>query len=334
MNTVYRNIQRCGLIVLVSLWVGGTVVAQEKYAHPDAIEDEDISNLVDDLGLTWAKAELRGKVKTYTHKSFEDDGAGGKSGPKSVSEYNAKGKLVEVNHYTAAGKLDGKTALKYDFRDSLREANVFYVDKGIHAFRFMFKYDTAGNKTDLVYEPYPKLKYRIVHIYNKAGLETERLRYDAKDSLVARYVVQYNEKGQGIEIAAFARRGVPAHKEAYAYNDKERTSTIRWYFGNGELRDKSVLTHNEAGQLTSEHFYGSEKTLDSKTTYKYDSKGNKTEQIRIPYTSGKENVAGKSVTKTTYKYDGTGNFLEKTTSVTDAINKGKIERAVNEFIYY
>ncbi len=326
MGGIFGIVRLSHILVLTLMlclpWLG-QVYAQDKAAGQNPV---DVSYHPQPEFRYVVNPTLAGKVKTCTALlyTFKDTASGREKSlqRKIVATYNAKGHFTASDTYSSDGKLIGKTAIKYDYRDSIQESNVFTAENGLHAVRIFYKYDSAGNITELQYDPYPKLARKIHHSFSIDGREAATLIYDAADSLVSKWTYQYDSKGN--EVAAAV-----ADKTGKVLMTRKTTMGARKLKGEG-------VSGTGKGKSQGKYFGVYEgDTLASETTETYadgssmklkerkDAHGNVRERTQDTYASNKVLVSHLART-TTYTYDDAGNIIAATDYIVEKNGKKPI----------
>jgi len=155
--------------------------------------------------------------------------------------------------------------------------------------------------------------------YSFSSYKKETLKYNQQNNIVEKYIYndvlgettsiityQYDENENLIEEKQSDENGKLWSRSIFKYDkNNNQIEYERYnYFSDEELSYKYVYKYDEKGNKTEENIYNSDGELESKSIYKYDNRGNKIEENN--YSSN-----GKLEEKFIYKYDNKGNKTEE-----------------------
>lgn len=172
----------------------------------------------------------------------------------------------------------------------------------------------------------PSMKH--VYNYDKTGRLTEWITYNADGSVLSKFISHYNEKGREIEVDGYKGDSSLYHKDVFKYDEKgnrverigtgytERTPNSRDTYKyddhnnfmgmvlgiEGRAPITITIIRNEKGERIEDDWYQDDK-LNRKVSYKYDEKGNMTEEEEVF-------LDNNSTVKTIYNYNEKGYLSE------------------------
>lgn len=307
----------------------------------------------------WKKDNLKGKVKSYTEKTYKLAQQNGSEIGKELGHFYKKfdvyGNLIEWGEYNDKNILIEKETYQYnENNDKILEERI----KDTFYDKITYKYDKNNNiieesrfrKNGTLYE-------QTIYKYNEKGYRILEEKYsDGNLSFITQ--ISLDGKGNQIERSNFtlSPSGYQfANKETYRYNNNGNKVEYNWYNSEHSSRSRQTKTYNydkngneieyslyEYGTLkvTNTSLYNDKGYLIEwthnnsdgnlkKITKKYDDKGNEIEENF--YSEG--DILGKVFNKTVFKYsyDTRGNWTEKI--YTDEIFKNIIVTE-RQFEYY
>jgi len=149
----------------------------------------------------------------------------------------------------------------------------------------------------------PELIRTNIYKYNDLMKPVEYSNYDNSGDLVYKFLYTYNNKGLISETNSFLPNGNLDEKTIYKYNTLGKIAERSVYNPDGNLRCKWVNIYNDRGLLNEENYYYSDGRLYSKTTFDYDINGKIIGSNEIKYIEKRNR-------KDFYKYDSKGNVTE------------------------
>jgi YD repeat-containing protein len=198
----------------------------------------------------------------------------------TVYAYDEKGREIEHKHYTYEGdraNLYQRIIYVYDDEGNLVEST--HEDAEIA--KTTLKYDRSGNILEKTYvNSYDgSFNERNVYRYSEQGKLVETESYDYTGNLLQREIYSYNAKGEMIESNAYKSDDSLLYCKHYTCNENGKVIDIKFH----QLKKiiystRQTFQYDEQGNLiedTYSHSNGSLKIY----KYKYDSKGNKIEEI-------------------------------------------------------
>lgn len=201
---------------------------------------------------------------------------GGNPDIKTTSVYDQHGNKIEHAYYVH-DELNHRSTTRYDSRNRKIEQLSFDAS-GKQTTRFVFQYDNRGKQVWLKVQPAGKRKRVGWAAFDDRGNELERIEFDERGAVNHRYVYTYDAAGN-------------------------RTSEVDYYHRDGRTRtSKDIYVYNDNGEVIEQSLYF-DGALDSKRTYQFDPRGNKTEAVE---TDGKGLV--KKRRTWSYEFDSEGNW--------------------------
>ena len=236
---------------------------------------------------------------------------------KTIAKYDDNGNQIEVNRYKADGTLNVKVKCQFDDRGNKIEENTYNSDGSLSK-KVISKYDTKNNIIEEDSEDHSgdqsvttvTFKYDIkgniiekrIQFKNFANMRDGNIH---RASTVSLYTYKYNDKNKEIESNSYQSQDVNDNFTSAAPN-------------------KRISKYDISGKLVETKAYNPDGSLTTTILYKYDEKGNKTEENYL-------NADGKNRKITTqYVYDSMGNWIKKIEIDQDVPNYIKIR----EIEYY
>ncbi len=131
---------------------------------------------------------------------------------------------------------------------------------------------------------------------------TENEYNDHGDSLKARSVSKFDNKGNEVEFFTYAPSGSILSKTTFKYNDSDKLIEEVRYKADGTLNVKTTCKYDEKGNKTEEYNYDISGTMFMKVLGKFDGKGNRL--VKDCY-----NEFGSLFLKCNSKFDDEGNEI-------------------------
>lgn len=163
----------------------------------------------------------------------------------------------------------------YDVRGNLSENVVYLHDGNLHT--DMHLYDakdlnvecrTYSNEADKAADKYQK----YIHKFDANGRLTERIVTEFDGSPTARFVFNYDARGNKIEYRNYYHTGALGGKIVYAYHNNGGLLSQIYSDGNGNLIWKHIYIVNDKAQTIEDKTYIGE-TLRYQVRFVYDDKG-------------------------------------------------------------
>jgi len=219
--------------------------------------------------------------------------------------YDVLGDKVEERTFNTN---DGSVLLKIDYRydgdgNLIEQLNT----KGDEKTKTVFRYDSAGNKRQMVsYKPDGSVDRKSVYLYDANGNMVESLGYLSDGHLYSKETYAYDSTGNIVEqqnsLNRYASRydGDGNVLELVKYQRDFNSLDSLIY----RVSDRLEFEYDSLGFLTSQRAYRADSSLRASSTYRYDEKGNLLSEVdrgadgRIQYTVN-------------YSYDKHDNLLEE-----------------------
>ena len=248
---------------------------------------------------SWAKNELKGKVKSLTQIKCSLDT--GLSNKKNILEYfqekyNEKGQIIEWKKFNPDSSLDFKQIYFYNELGQEFEAKQYGANDSL-LYRWDSKFDKKGNRIEYIAYTYQgKLIGRKTSKFNRRGKE---IVWKLHNNDVFSNVGIYSKKRYNIKGQMTSSKSYEAHGRLYFSKHLK-------YDHNGNLIEERVVynkinkytyiyQYNEAGDITQSNGYDFKKRKSHSAYFEYvcDSSGNwikKTEfrNKKIYYTTERE----------------------------------------------
>ncbi len=198
---------------------------------------------------------------------------------KTIHRYNSRNNRIETVHYRGDGTVERKLTFVYDDNGLLLET-IGKLDDGRMFMRDSYLYDARGN----VIEFKNNLK-RITAQYDPRGNITVITKYQryfkAQDSvqykLNERFMFDYDANERLAEMRSYRADSSLKSRTQYMRNEKGSLLEEKEYTGDGKLSYSRILKYDKQQNLVEES--GTDRALKFKNTYKYDSRGVKTEMV-------------------------------------------------------
>jgi hypothetical protein len=266
----------------------------------------------------WTKDNLKGKVKSYTEFSykaverFSDIEKVNRERENSweydiQKKYDQKGNMIEKNELDSDGSLLKKEIFKYNDELKMIESNVFYSDGSLKE-KIAYKYDEKSNKVQMSsYDSDGSLIMKHTYMYDKKGnMSEDNIYYEGR--LLRKHIYIYDEKGNMIEendINSFKSELDPtSSKHTYKYDNYGNIIERRHYnLIDNRLLSNTVNRYDKNNKVIEFKYFISDGKLSTNITYKYDEKGNLTEEYNYWY--------GSLDYKYIYLYDENGNWIKR-----------------------
>lgn len=234
-----------------------------------------------------------GKVKEYS-KFYSDSIT-----YKTFFEYNSFGKRTKKLVFNEKGLITLMDSVIYDNNGLVIETGEYYGDGSPMTYKFSFKYDSLGNRTEQVE-------------YKKDGSFDSKIKYS------------YNDSGKIIKSCRLDIHNLPRWTSYYTYgNDGNLLEKVE-YNAEGMREQITLYTNDSVGNLIKKNFLNGDSTLISLNTYKYDKNRNQIENILY-------NSKAETEIKYINQYDDDGNLLENVTYTEYRKNGSVSDKNINKY---
>ena len=169
---------------------------------------------------------------------------------KTVNAYDASGLLLEEAVYTAKDKLTEKTSYTYDTERNLTEKNTCDAE-GNSVEKFAYTY-SEGKLKEI--DCYKTGNFYSKTIFKTENGKTDKSEYNEEGALVKKTFLVY-QGSQLIEENVYSSNGQLDYKKTYAYNDKNKIDSIVKTNPDGEIVEKTVFRYDAKGNLSEETYY-------------------------------------------------------------------------------
>lgn len=250
------------------------------------------------------KMGIKGNVKEQTKLVYEIRERFGKPDKtlfeKEVTKFNKDGNITESVIYNSKNRMKSKYVHSYD--DRVKKEIDMYNAKGALIYKSIFRYNDKG---DLIeesgYHSDGSVKNKVLVEYNAAGQKTKEKWYNSNGSLIWTKVFQYDEKGNLTEDITYTKDDKFFSKNNYVYDGKG--NKVKWiYSTDSPVGFMIVYKRNKKENHVEALQYNAEEVLTGKLIYKYNDKGNLSEEEEYDYVDkfGKKKYEPVKVTE--YKY--------------------------------
>lgn len=233
-----------------------------------------------------------------------------KSCLESVWTYSPSGDLTEFTSYTSRGNVFEHYVFEYNEQHNLTKVrindilkterlydasghnnteDISYNDDGSIEMRWVGTYDAENHLVSAVtyifgegYGSEGRIQSRAQSSYDKAGnLICSSLSYDHDPTLNSRLEMKYDNQGRQTEVVEFGPNEELVRKSAFVRNEQGKETLESQTDENGNLIEKYESDYDSKGNLVSWNRYSGdgEILISSSSSYKYDDKGNYTEQV-------------------------------------------------------
>jgi hypothetical protein len=172
----------------------------------------DENELAEHKFITWNDNKLRASEKVI----YQEDG----SANTTYFTYNEENLLIEKKVLDQDDEVEEIDTFDYENgkliceKKTDNDKNTVYTKK--------YKYDEKGNLTDYEYsspDPYEFLRYE--YFYNEKGEREKILRYNYKNQLVEKNFIEFDDKGNIIELDEENQRGQKITRMTYDENNNQ-----------------------------------------------------------------------------------------------------------------
>lgn len=166
-------------------------------------------------------------------------------------------------------------------------------------------------KKSEVFTPWAK-SYRQVSNFNNKGLLTEYYEFEANDSLSYRIAYNYISKEKKAEVTYFDKTGKAISHRIHTYDGRGNKIEEVHYTPGGQQERRYTYAYDNRGNMIEMINHKKDSTVYSKSTWKYDGNNNKIEYLL--------ETPGYASSTWKYKYDDKGNNTEETWIAGKTIN--------------
>lgn len=257
----------------------------------------------------------RAKVRTVRVERAMTEMVSGQilEGPRELSSslvYDAEGRLIEDADYLPGGMPDTKRVCAYDAQG--REVNHSYFVHDSLVRRWTATYDDkAKTGARVEYWGDGRVSGKYSEKYNARGDPVQIVERHPNGYVNQRWILTYDKHGDLIAKKEYERGRILRGRYAYTYDkDRNKTSETHFYRDGRSMRSsKTVFVYDAKGRLTEEALYFNG-VLNGRTTYKYDSKGNRSEIVEL---NSDGSISGKSALSYE-EFDAAGNWTKAVVS--------------------
>lgn len=228
--------------------------------------------------------------------------------------FNEVGYITEKTYYDLLGQIIEKELYKYDNKWNASELITYNLNGELDK-KSIYKYNDKGKLVEYcTYNPDGTLRKKNVYKPDAKGNLTEFLSFLSDGNIFKKEFYKYDDKNNLIEENHFTLNGAhlavsSRHPETYVlYN----TATFRPVHPDQDMCEfskKITYEYNEAGNIIDKNEYNSDGSLSINIKYDYDNKGRRIEVNQ--YLFGNLLPLGHLKYKTTFKYDDRGNQSEE-----------------------
>jgi hypothetical protein len=180
--------------------------------------------------------------------------------------YNEKNLLIEKKVLDQDGELEEINTFEYDDDKLICEKKVDCDMKPVYTKKY--KYDENGNVLEYEYsspDPYEFVRYE--YFYNEKGEREKSLRYNHKNQLIEKNLMEYDEKGNLIELTEENQRSNKITRFSYDDNNNQIkqeefnqeeiliTSIERTYNADNKLIESVIYTQDPADGVQQMYAY-------------------------------------------------------------------------------
>ncbi len=176
--------------------------------------------------------------------------------------------------------------------------------------RYIYNYDSNGNKIQDIEYSYSKLSKKIE--YNLKDKTSEGFEFGSENE-GSKLKNKYDNQGKLIEENYYDQLGNLGERDVYKYDEKGNFIEVKYIMPDGSYPRKLEFKYDTNNKMIEDNYYFSDDSIMSGTLYKYDEKGNQIER--------RSNTPNTIPQISIYKYDSIGNMLEW-----DSYYKSKIGR--------
>jgi hypothetical protein len=203
-------------------------------------------------GTGLKEADLKGKVKQATMNIYP-------SNNENVDTTHLPTKLIQTFNE------DGNESLE-----------TMIDDYGKQFGKKTYDYTTERTIEIDVYNQKDSLFSKILHKYDRKGLETKRTVTSGNPEVVMKTEYVYDKKGRNIEEDNY-KNGSSVGKVIAVYNEYDQRTENDYYDADGNLRQRKKLIRNTLKNTTTEEIYDAKDVLQTRESFFYsipDKQGN------------------------------------------------------------
>lgn len=203
---------------------------------------------------------------------------------KTIYEYDSEGNETKET-YSYRGSIMSIRTYRYDENGNkiAKETKGSYRDK-LDRETYKYKYDDNGNKIEMIsYDENGELISKWIYKYDENGNEIEAIHHGTEFGVpfTVKYTSMYDENGNRIERILCNTNGKLIRRWTYEYDEKGRKIKENYFDLLSEVKTKTTTIYENENKIE-EIIYDSNGELKNKYIYeyKYDKKGNETEEIK------------------------------------------------------
>lgn len=224
--------------------------------------------------------------------------------------YDKKGKLIEKIRYNVLNDFI-KTTYLYDGNDNVIDETTYNSENTVVG-KTLFEYDSKNNKIKEGHvSGHDTLTISIDVVYNEKNEIVKIIALKSDKSVHYSYTYTYNNVGKISESLYFYSRKPKSINErtTYKYDDKDSLIETTIY-QDGAINLTKEFRYDKKGNLIQTTVNSPDNKQHEEHTFKYDTKGNKTQESLLTVNSMLP--LGAFSKNSFYKYDKYGNVLEET----------------------
>jgi len=197
---------------------------------------------------------------------------------RSELKYDNHSNLIERNNFNANRELYSKEIFKYNRNNDLVERVV--IDRGDETYKELLIYDNEGNRIEQNFfnknsEGVFYLEIQNLFKFDSAGNKTERVLLkmnEFKQALVISYLEKFDLDGNIIEHISYSEDGSEFRRTTHEYDaDNNLVEKVRYF--NGELKEKKKYLFDIVGNKIEENIFWNKKRV-VLNKFEYDENGN------------------------------------------------------------
>ena len=261
--------------------------------------------------------KLKSNVKSYILKTYIAQKEALKISKESLAyneyelvTFGTNGNISEINYYNSIDTFISKKLYQYDSNNNL--AKVVFTDSTNQLYEYdtngnqikfseynnndelvgleMYEFDVVGNRTSATSYNTNKFELEINgaiasitnYKYDDLGNKIEEINYNSKEVINYKVTFKYDNKNIA-EMESFDTEGKLSSKSTFKYDDKNNVSEVNVFIETPPLTEIEEVNENGV-KYTQETTYASDELYLENVityTYKYDSRGNWIEKIKI-----------------------------------------------------
>lgn len=281
--------------------------------------------IVVQVPLTAEENNLHGKVHTVSYRTYALKDGAKKLLDSGFNVYDEEGRLREQNAWKGNGERKWKCVYSYNAKGRLAEWNLDMQARGERD-TTVFTYDASGNKIKAVTRANdPMQSGRKEYVYDRAGNETEVIKYSATGSVQEHILYEYDGNDNQVTMAELFPDGTPYKIRKATYDSYGSITGLILYLGDS-IDSRTMMVNDARGKHIEIRSLGADSSYEGRSVYAYDSVGNMVEQ-KVYKSTDEQAVASHVLLE--YEYDSYGNIAKQTAIV---VQKGK--RVPREYVAY